>query len=64
VARGGDYELTQFSMRASERLLFGYVAEASDGMWTPEEGSDERFNEMGFRVAVSLDGTSWDKDAR
>jgi len=64
VARGGDYELTQFSMRASERLLFGYVPEASDGMWTAAEGSDERFNEMGFRVAVSLDGTSWDKDAR
>ena len=64
VARGGDYELTQFSMRASERLLFGYVPEASDGMWTAEEGSDERFNALGFRVAVSLDDTSWDKDAR
>jgi len=40
------------------------VPEASDGMWTAEEGSDERFNALGFRVAVSLDDTSWDKDAR
>jgi len=61
VARSGDYELTQFSMRAAERLLFGYVENADDGMWTREEGSDERFNNMSFRVAVSLDGTSWDK---
>jgi formylglycine-generating enzyme required for sulfatase activity len=64
VARSGDYELTQFSMRAAERLLFGYTADANEGMWTPAEGSDERFNNMGFRVAVSLDGTSWDKEAR
>jgi formylglycine-generating enzyme required for sulfatase activity len=64
VARGGDYELTQFSMRASERLLFGYVENADDGMWTRQEGSDERFNIMGFRVAVSLDGTSWDKEVK
>ena len=64
TARSGDYEHTQYSMRAAERLLFGYVENAADGMWTPEEGSDERFNEMGFRVAVSLDATSWDRDAR
>jgi formylglycine-generating enzyme required for sulfatase activity len=64
VARGGDYEHTQFSMTGSERLLVGYVENAADGMWTPEEGSDERFNEVGFRVAVSLDGTSWDKEAK
>jgi formylglycine-generating enzyme required for sulfatase activity len=64
IARSGDYELTQFSMRASERLLFGYVENADDGMWTLEEGSDERFNIMGFRVAVSLDGTSWDEEAK
>jgi formylglycine-generating enzyme required for sulfatase activity len=61
VARSGDYELTQFSMRAAERLIFGYVENADDGMWTREDGSDERFNNMGFRVAVSLDGTSWDE---
>jgi formylglycine-generating enzyme required for sulfatase activity len=64
VARGGDYEHTQFSMTGSERLLVGYVENAADGMWTPEEGSDERFNEVGFRVAVSLDGTNWDKEAK
>ena len=56
VARSGDFELTQFSMRASERLLFGYVEGHDDGMWTRAEGSDERFNVMGFRVAVSLAG--------
>lgn len=64
AARSGDYELTQFSMRASERLLFGYTDDADDGMWTRDEGSDERFNVMGFRVAVSLDDTGWDKAAR
>ncbi|NEI32729.1 SUMF1/EgtB/PvdO family nonheme iron enzyme [Rhizobium leguminosarum] len=63
-ARSGDYELTQFSMRASERLLFGYTDDADDGMWNRDEGSDQRFNVMGFRVAISLDDTSWDKDAR
>lgn len=62
-ARSGDYELTQFSMRASERLIFGYTDDADDGMWTRDEGSDERFNGMGFRVAVSLDDKSWDKMA-
>jgi hypothetical protein len=63
AARSGDYELTQFSMRAAERLIFGYTDDADDGMWTREEGSDERFNSMGFRVAVSLDDKSWDKMA-
>jgi formylglycine-generating enzyme required for sulfatase activity len=63
AARSGDYELTQFSMRASERLIFGYDEGSDDGMWTRDEGSDERFNVMGFRVAVSLDDTSWDKMA-
>ena len=33
-------------------------------MWKPQDGSDERFNIMSFRVAVSLDGTSWDKEAK
>jgi formylglycine-generating enzyme required for sulfatase activity len=61
VARSGDYELTQFSMRASERLLFGYTEDGNDGMWAREEGSDERYNLLGFRVAVSLDDTGWDK---
>lgn len=64
AARSGDYELTQFSMRASERLLFGYTDDADDGMWTRDEGSEERFNVMGFRVALSLDDKSWDKMAR
>ncbi|MBN9149338.1 MULTISPECIES: formylglycine-generating enzyme family protein [unclassified Nitrobacter] len=64
VARSGDYELTQLSMRASERLIFGYDREGNDGMWSPQESSDERFNVMGFRVAVSLDGTGWDKTTR
>jgi formylglycine-generating enzyme required for sulfatase activity len=63
AARSGDYELTQFSMRAAERLIFGYTDDADDGMWTRDEGSDERFNVMGFRVAVSLDDKSWDKMA-
>lgn len=63
TARSGDYELTQFSMRASERLIFGYSDGNDDGMWTRDEGSDERFNLLGFRVAVSLDDTSWDKMA-
>ncbi|MBY3044224.1 formylglycine-generating enzyme family protein [Rhizobium leguminosarum] len=63
AARSGDYELTQFSMRASERLIFGYSDGNDDGMWTRDEGSDERFNGVGFRVAVSLDDKSWDKMA-
>jgi formylglycine-generating enzyme required for sulfatase activity len=63
AARSGDYELTQFSMRAAERLIFGYSEGNDDGMWTRDEGSDERFNAMGFRVAVSLDDKSWDKMA-
>lgn len=64
AARSGDYELTQFSTRASERLIFGYSDGNDDGMWTRDEGSDERFNVMGFRVAVSLDDKSWDEMAR
>lgn len=64
AARSGDYELTQFSMRGSERLLFGYTDDTDDGMWNRDEGSDERFNVMGFRVALSLDDKSWDKIAR
>jgi len=64
VARGGDYELTQFSMRADERLLFGYDEEGSDGMWTKDEALDERFNLLGFRVAVSLDDKAWDTGSR
>jgi len=60
VARGGDYELTQFSMRAAERLLFGFDEDSDDGMWTKAEALDERFNVLGFRVAVSLDDTAWD----
>ena len=64
TARSGDYELTQFSMRASERLIFGYSEGNDDGIWTRDEGSDERFNVMGFRVAVSLDDKSWDKEAQ
>lgn len=64
TVRGGDYELTQFSMRASERLIFGYDEDGNDGMWTPQEGSDMRYNVVGFRVAVSLDDTGWDKAAQ
>ena len=61
IARSGDYELTQFSMRASERLLFGHVDGQEEYIWSRNEGSDIRFNVMGFRVAVSLDDKSWDQ---
>jgi len=54
VARGGDYELLHISMRASERLFYGYVPEESaiDG---PTAGDDGRSNALGFRVAVTLE---------
>jgi formylglycine-generating enzyme required for sulfatase activity len=63
VARGGDYELTQYSMRASERLFHGYI-EGDGGepdIWSREEALDERSNIVGFRVAVSLDDKAWDR---
>ncbi len=60
VARGGDYELLHISMRASERLFYGYVPEESvvEGNGAGENG---RSNVMGFRVAVSLDDNAWDR---
>lgn len=60
VARGGDYQLLHVSMRASERLFYGYVAE-SNSVEGPDAADNGRSNVMGFRVAVSLDDTAWDK---
>ena len=54
VTRGGDYELLHVSMRASERLFYGYVPEVSvvEG---PTAGDNGRSNVMGFRVALTLE---------
>jgi len=54
VARGGDYELLHVSMRASERLFYGYVPEVSvvEG---PTAGDNGRSNVVGFRVALTLE---------
>lgn len=54
VTRGGDYELLYISMRASERLFYGYVPEES-AVEGPTAGDDGRSNVLGFRVAVTLD---------
>ncbi|MES0883356.1 SUMF1/EgtB/PvdO family nonheme iron enzyme [Roseibium sp. SCP14] len=48
VARGGGYELPYTSMRASERLFYGYDPEA------PNDIKRGRSNALGFRVALSL----------
>ncbi|MEM9631208.1 MAG: SUMF1/EgtB/PvdO family nonheme iron enzyme [Pseudomonadota bacterium] len=48
VARGGAYELPYTSMRASERLFYGYDPEA------PNDIERGRSNALGFRVALSL----------
>jgi formylglycine-generating enzyme required for sulfatase activity len=53
VTRGGDYELLYISMRASERLFYGYVEEES-AVEVPNAGEDGRSNVLGFRVAASL----------
>ncbi len=53
VARGGDYELLHVSMRASERLFFGYVKEAMAPGTDPENPGGA--NVMGFRVAADLE---------
>ena len=60
IARGGDYELLFVSMRASERLFFGYDPQV-DTLQGPDAALDGRSNVMGFRVAVSLDDTAWDR---
>jgi len=62
VARGGDYELTHYSMRASERLFMGYVegSGGDDPIWGKDAAWDSRSNIVGFRVAVSLDDRAWD----
>lgn len=54
VARGGDYELLHISMRASERLFYGYVPEESK-VEGSTAGDNGRSNVMGFRVAVTLE---------
>lgn len=54
VARGGDYELMFVSMRAAERLFYGYVPEAG-GVEGSDAGDNGRSNVAGFRVAVTLD---------
>ena len=63
VARGGDYELTQFSMRASERLLFGYAPDDKGDVQGKDAAFNGRSNVVGFRVAMSLDDTAWDRQA-
>lgn len=62
IARGGDYELTHFNMRAAERLFMGYVPEdkASRVIEGETAGHTARSNVLGFRVAVSLDPSAWD----
>lgn len=54
VARGGDYELMHVSMRASERLFWGYVPEVRTP-YGADEGDHGRSNVGGFRVAADLD---------
>ncbi|MEX3007283.1 formylglycine-generating enzyme family protein [Hoeflea sp. TYP-13] len=54
VARGGDYEHMFVSMRAAERLFYGYVPEAG-GVEGPDAGDNGRSNVGGFRVAVTLE---------
>lgn len=53
IARGGDYELLHVSMRASERLFYGYVEEQS-AVEGKDAGDNGRSNVLGFRVAVSM----------
>ncbi len=54
IARGGDYELMFVSMRAAERLFYGYVPEAG-GLQDADAGDNARSNVAGFRVAVTLE---------
>ena len=58
-ARGGDYEMLHVSMRASERLTFGYDPQL-DMVQGPNEALDIRSNVVGFRVALSLGSAAWD----
>lgn len=53
IARGGDYELLHVSMRASERLFFGYVKEAMAPGTDPKNPGGS--NVAGFRVAADLE---------
>ena len=59
IARGGDYEMLHVSMRASERLTFGYDPQL-DMVQGPNEALDIRSNVVGFRVALSLGSAAWD----
>lgn len=63
VTRGGDYELMHFNMRASDRLFMGHVEGPGndDLIWPKEQSLDVRENIVGFRVAVSMDNTAWDR---
>ena len=54
VARGGDYELLYVSMRAAERLFWGYGPEAGDPQG-PDAAFNSRSNVAGFRVAADLE---------
>ena len=62
VTRGGDYELTYFNRRASDRLFAGHVEGGGndDLIWPKEHSLDVRLNIVGFRVALSLDEKAWD----
>lgn len=60
IARGGDYELMFVSMRLSERLFFGYAKDL-DHVQGEDAAFNGRSNVMGFRAAVSLDDTAWDR---
>jgi formylglycine-generating enzyme required for sulfatase activity len=64
VTRGGDYELTHFNMRASDRLFVGHVEGGGndDLIWPKDKSLDIRFNAVGFRVAVSLDDKARDRN--
>ena len=60
ITRGGDYEHLHVSMRASERLFFGYDPQL-DMVQGPDEALDVRSNVVGFRVALSLGSAAWDQ---
>jgi len=60
IARGGDYEHLHVSMRASQRLTFGYDPQV-DMVQGPDEALDIRSNVVGFRLALSLGSRAWDR---
>ncbi|MBP1845473.1 formylglycine-generating enzyme required for sulfatase activity [Rhizobium petrolearium] len=63
VARGGDYAHPSYGMGAAPRELLGFVeGPGSPGpVWEKDTAWSVRANVVGFRVAVSLDDRSWDR---